>query len=120
MKESFVKDMYAAVDSMEAGRLVEFIHDDGLFKFANAPAVEGKGNIRAFLDGFYKSIKDIRHDQIEDWQVNGTRFAIGRVTYTRHDDSKLQVPFSVVLKMEDELVREYLIFVDASDLYKSN
>jgi hypothetical protein len=120
MKDNFVTDMFAAVDSMDAGKLVEFIDQGGIFKFANAHAVEGKENIRTFLDGFFKSINNIRHDQIEDWQVNGTRFAIGRVTYTRHDDSTLQVPFSVVLKMKDDLVRDYLIYVDASELYKSN
>jgi hypothetical protein len=120
MKDNFVYDMYAAVDSMEAEKLMAFIDEDGSFKYANAPAVEGKNNIKAFLNGFYKSIKSIKHDQIEDWQVNGTRFAIGRVTYTRHDDSILQVPFSVVLKMKDEKVKDYLIYVDASELYQSN
>jgi hypothetical protein len=120
MKDNFVYDMYAAVDSMKAENLMVFLADNGIFKFANAPAVEGKDNIKLFLDGFYKSIKGIRHDQIEDWQVNGTRFAIGRVTYTRHDDSILQVPFSVVLKMKDEKVKDYLIYVDASELYSSN
>jgi hypothetical protein len=112
--------MYAAVDSMESENLMAFLDDYGVFKYANAPAVEGKDNIKAFLDGFYKSIKNIKHDQIEDWQVNGTRFAIGRVSYTRHDDSVLQVPFSVVLKMKDEKVKDYLIYVDASQLYQSN
>ena len=50
--------------------------------------------------------------------VDDKRFATGRVTYTRHDDSTLQVPFSVILKMQGDLIDEYLIFVDTSELYK--
>jgi len=120
MQDNFVKDMYAIVDSRDPQKFSELFAEDGVFKFANMPAVEGKGNILDFVKGFFQSIKDIGHDQIEDWQVNGTRFATGRVTYTRHDNSELVVPFSVLLRMNDNLIKDYLVYVDASELYKDN
>lgn len=116
--DNYVKDMYKVVDAMDGAGLANMMTENGSFRFANIPAVKGKEAITGFLDNFFQSIKGIAHDQLEDWKVNDTRFATGRVTYTRHDDSTLAVPFSVVLKMQGDLINDYLIFVDASELYK--
>jgi ketosteroid isomerase-like protein len=116
--DNFVKDMYGIVDAKDGAALAAIMTEDGIFRFANIPAVQGKEAITGFLDNFFQSIKGIAHDQLEDWKVDSTRFATGRVTYTRHDDSALAVPFSVILKMQGDLIAEYLIFVDASELYK--
>lgn len=117
-KNTFVKDMYKIVDAKDGAALATMMTEDGIFKFANLPAVQGTDNIIAFLDGFFQSIKGIAHSQIEDWMIDNSRFAIGTVTYTRQDDSTLAVPFSVVLKMRGDMIAEYLIYVDASELYK--
>jgi ketosteroid isomerase-like protein len=116
-KDTYIKDMYSVVDAMNGAGLAAMMTENALFRFANIPAVEGKEAITGFLDNFFQSIKGIAHDQLEDWKVDDTRFATGRVTYTRHDDSKLQVPFSVILKMQGDLIDKYLIFLDASELY---
>ena len=116
--DSFVKDMYSIVDAKDGAALAALMTEDGIFRFANMPAVKGKEEIAGFLDGFFQSIKGIAHSQIEDWIVDSTRFVTGTVAYTRHDDSALAVPFSVILKMQGSLIAEYLIFVDTSELYK--
>jgi ketosteroid isomerase-like protein len=116
--DTYIQDMYRVVDSMDGAGLAAMMTGDGIFRFANAPGVEGREAITGFLDNFYQSIKKIRHDQLQDWKVDDMRFATGRVSYTRHDDSTLEVPFSVVLKMDGELIKEYLVYVDASELYQ--
>jgi ketosteroid isomerase-like protein len=116
--DNYIKDMYKVVDAMDGAGLANMMTENGAFRFANIPAVTGRTAISEFLDNFFQSIKGIAHDQLEDWKVEDTRFATGRVTYTRHDDSTLQVPFSVILKMQGKLINEYLIFVDTSELYK--
>src|SRR5210317_1749509 len=98
--DNYVKDMYRMVDSMDGAGLARMMTENGSFRFANIPAVEGREAVTGFLNNFFQSIKGIAHDHIEDWKVDDTRFATGRVTYTRHDDSTLAVPFSVVLKMQ--------------------
>ena len=115
--DNYIKNMYSLVDTMDRAGLAAMMTENGKFRFANIPAVEGREAITGFLDNFYQSIKGIAHDQLEDWKVDDTRFATGRVTYTRHDDSTLAVPFSVILKMKGDLIHEYLIFVDTSELY---
>ena len=116
--DNFIKDMYSVVDAKDGAALSAMMTENGIFRFANIPGVQGRENIAGFLDNFFQSIKGIAHDQLEDWKVDDTRFATGRVTYTRHDDSLLPVPFSVILKMKGDLIDQYLIFVDASELYK--
>jgi len=115
--DNYIKNMYALVDAMDSAGLAAMMTGDGVFRFANMPVVKGREAIKSFLDNFFQSIKGIAHDQLEDWKIGDIRFATGRVSYTRHDDSKLQAPFSVILKMQGDQVDEYLIFVDASELY---
>jgi ketosteroid isomerase-like protein len=114
----FILEMYKAVDAKSSTGMCEFVTEDATFRFANLPAVEGKNNIISFLDGFFQSIKAIRHTDIEYRNVGNEWFVNGTVTYTRHNDTILQVPFSVLLKMRENLIKDYLIFVDASELYK--
>lgn len=116
--DNYIKDMYGVVDAMNGAGLAAMMTENGKFRFANIPAVEGRENITGFLDNFYQSIKGIAHSQLEDWKVDNNRFATGLVTYTRHDDTSLSVPFSVILKMQGDLIDEYLIFVDTSELYQ--
>ena len=115
--DNFVKDLFATVDNMDGASLAGMMTPNGLFRFANIPGVQGREAIIAFLENFFQSIKAIKHDQLEDWTIGDTRFATGRVTYTRHDDTALSVPFANILRMKDGLIDEYLIFVDASALY---
>lgn len=118
MQDDFIKKMYGIVDEMDGKKFSELFTEDGVFKFGNMPAVEGKANVSEFASGFFQSIKSIAHDQVQDWQVDAVRFATGRVKYTRHNDTELEVPFSVLLKMNGNLIKDYLVYVDASELYK--
>ena len=115
--DNYIKNMYKVVDAMDGAGLAKMMTGNGSFRFANMPAVAGREAVTEFLDNFFQSIKSIAHSEIEDWNVDDTRFATGRVTYTRHDDSALAVPFSVILKMQGDLINDYLVFVDASELY---
>lgn len=114
----FILRMYEAIDRKDSHGMVEFLTDDASFKFANIPVVQGNLNIESFLDGFFASIKAISHTDIEHWNSGDAWFVTGTVTYTRHDDSTLPVPFGVLLIMKGNLIHDYRIFVDASELYR--
>jgi ketosteroid isomerase-like protein len=118
MSESkWVSRLFAAIDSKDADAFVGFLTEDSTFAFGNATPVAGKGAIRELLVGFFGSIRALRHEVTDVWTLPDVVVAVGRVTYTRHDGSKLPVPFADVLKMSKGLVREYTIYVDASKLY---
>ena len=117
-RDTFAVELYSVVDTMDAGRLSTYLTEDSQFRFANIPAVEGRENIRQFLEGFYQTIKSIRHSGIESWWKDDQCFVTGKVTYVRPDDFSLTVPFGVQLKLDGDLIQEWLIFVDNSELYK--
>lgn len=118
MKQDFIPAMFKTIDQFGSRSLADMITENGSFRFANMPAVVGRENIFQFLEGFFKSIKAISHTDLEYWFVDNVWIATGNVTYTRHNGSLLRVPFSVILKMDKDLISEYLIFVDASTLYQ--
>ena len=115
----YIPEMYRKVDAMDTDGFVNLFTQDGIFRWANMPPVIGKQNITAFLTGFFQSIKAIKHTDLEYWEVPGVRFATGYVNYTRHNETVLRVPFSVILKFKGDLINEFLIFVDTSELYSS-
>ncbi len=114
----WVADLFAAIDRQDAPGFSEFLTNDARFVFGNLPAVAGREAIRDFVDGFFKSIRALSHSVGEAWQVEDLLICSGEVTYTRHDDSSLTVPFANILKLTGEQVRDYRIYVDASALYR--
>ena len=110
--------MYNAIDAKDSEGMCNFLTEDSSFTFANMPAVIGKSNIIAFLDGFFQSIKGLHHTVAETRYSDDAWFANGMVTYTRLNETTLRVPFAVLLKMKSDLILDYRIYVDASELYK--
>ena len=111
--------LFRSVDQSDADALVAFMTDEASFKFANAPVLRGKPAIREMLIGFFDSIKGLEHQLADTWQQDGAVICHGTVTYTRHDESTLTVPFANIFRLKDNLIDEYMIYVDASQLYAS-
>jgi ketosteroid isomerase-like protein len=113
----WLEKVFEAVDSKDAEKLVSYMADDAVFRFANAQEVEGKEDILSMLQSFYASIEALNHKIIDSWQVDDNVICRGEVTYTRMDGSQLSVPFANFFKMKGNLIKSYLIYVDASQLY---
>ncbi|NOY06437.1 MAG: nuclear transport factor 2 family protein [Chlorobi bacterium] len=109
--------LFDTIDNKDADGFVAFLTEDATFTFGNADPVQGKTAIKELLIGFFGSIKAIRHEILDVWTHPDAVISRGTVTYTRHDSSTLTVPFANIFKMENNLVREYLIYVDTSQLY---
>ncbi len=109
--------LFDTIDNKDADGFVTFLTEDAEFVFGNAEPVQGKAAIKELLVGFFGSIKAIGHEIPDVWEHPDAVITRGTVTYTRHDSSKLAVPFANVFKMENGLIREYLIYVDTSRLY---
>lgn len=117
MTQKDIFRLFNAIDNADTETFVSFLSDDAVFRFGNMPAVEGKENIRQFLNNWFPTIRGVEHDQIEIWEAGGVRIMNGRVTYTRHNGSQLSVYFSNTFKLKGDKIKDYLIFVDTSQLY---
>lgn len=114
---TWLTEMFAAVDTFDVQTFLTFLSPDCEFRFANAPSVYGHDAIRSVLDSLFTALKGIAHKDLEAWVHPDATICTGKVTYVRHDDTELTVPFAVIFKLEHKLVRQYLIFVDNSQLF---
>ena len=118
MKKEDILALFHSIDTANVQTFLSYLHPEANFKFANMPVVSGTKNIGEFLTGFFSSIKGLKHKNLEIYELEGIRFVNGNVTYTRHDGSTLAVDYSNTFKLKDNKIKEYLIYVDNSELYK--
>jgi ketosteroid isomerase-like protein len=112
-----LRSLFAAIDAKDTERFLGFLTDEATFRFGSAPAVQGRDAIRAAVDGFFQSIAACHHELSQI--VSGTDVLVceGEVTYTRHDNSQLTLPFANVFELEGGIISAYKIYVDAGPLY---
>jgi ketosteroid isomerase-like protein len=112
----WVRDVFAAIDAMDAARFGTFLHPEVRFQFGNMPVVSGAGQATAFVAGFFESIAAIRHEVPDVFDWGDTWACRGRVTYTRHTGSTLEVPFANFFGLCDGRILSYQIYADTSQL----
>jgi len=118
-KNNWVERLIQNIDDKDVEGFLSFLSEDVCFRFGNAEPVNGKATVGDVVGGFFESIKALHHDVSDIWQEEGAVICHGIVTYTRHDSSTLTVPFANIFKLDGDLIREYLIYIDVSELYKT-
>ena len=114
-----LKNIFIAVDRMDADGFASFLHQDCRFRFGNQADVFGRAAARDYVANFFTSINGLSHDIVESCNFKQALWCHGQVTYTRKDGTILTVPVSNFMRLhEDNTIDEYLIFVDTSELYK--
>jgi len=117
---TWLTEMFAAVDAFDVETFLSFLAPDCMFRFGNTAPIYGHDAIRAAVAGLFAGLKGIGHANLAAWVHPHTVICRGDVTYTRHDDSTLTVPFAVIFKRKNDLVQEYLIYVDISQLFPTD
>jgi ketosteroid isomerase-like protein len=113
----WLEELFEAIDSKDAAAFAGFLTEDAVFRFGNGPLARGRDDVRDTVAAFFAGVKSLKHSIRESWTVADAVVMHGHVTYTRLDGSDLTVPFANVFKLDGALVREYLIFADASQLW---
>ena len=119
MKKEDIHSLFQSIDKFDTKSFVSYLDDEANFKFGNMPVVSGKDAIFEFVAGFFQAIKAISHTNFEVWELEGIRFINATVTYTRLDGSTLTVNFSNTFKLKGDKIKDYLIFIDNSELFKA-
>jgi ketosteroid isomerase-like protein len=117
MTEGWIADLFRTIDDKNAGAFADFLAPDATFQFGNAPPVTGRDAIHETVRQFFAGIQALRHELFDTWAVADAVICRGRVTYVRLDGSRLEAPFANIFKRRDGLVKDYLIYVDASQLF---
>ena len=114
---AWLEKLFATIDAKDDEGFVAFLTEDAVFRFGNAEPARGKQAVRDAVAGFFSSVKGLEHTVRESWTQPDAVVMHGEVTYTRHDGSRLSVPFANVFKLDGALVSEYLVFADVSRLW---
>jgi limonene-1,2-epoxide hydrolase len=112
-------NLFAAIDAKDTERFLGFLTDEASFRFGSAPAVQGKEAIHSAVGGFFSSIADLRHDLARSVAEDEVVICEGEVTYTRHNSTRITLPFVNVLEFDGELIVDYKIYMDVGPLYDS-
>lgn len=109
--------LFAAIDAKDAATFVSYLTEDAVFRFGSAPPVHGREAIREAVDAFFATIAGCRHTISNSLRSGSTLVCEGEVTYRRHDDSEITVPFADIFEYEGDLIAHYKIYIDISPVY---
>lgn len=116
MKEK-IESLFKTIDKKDAVGFASFLTEGASFKFANAPQVTGRENIRNAVADFFLSIKGLSHRILKVYEAGDFLICEGEVTYIKHDGKELTLPFADILKNQGGLISDYRIYMDPSSLY---
>ena len=115
--ENMAQQLFQSIDNKDTETFLSFLADNVSFRFGNTGPISGKVATGEAVSGFFSSIQAVHHELAACWNEDDAVICHGTVTYTRHDSTTLSVPFANILVMHKNLIKDYLIFVDISDLY---
>jgi hypothetical protein len=119
MSREFFRELFDQVDSAAAISAAENFTYDGTFQFANYPPMIGPTAITQFITAMFDLVTGVSHEIYNFWELaDRTAFTRGTVTFTKHNDTKLVVPFATVSQFNEDytLLIHHQVFVDASSL----
>ncbi len=114
---AWMGQLLACVDARDTAAFLAFLHDDASFRFANQAAARGREAILAAVEGFFGTVRGLRHDITGAWALPGRAGCEGRVTYTRHDGSQVTLPFANVFDIRGDRIAAYRVYIDATPLF---
>ena len=109
--------LFVSIDAMDTEGFLGFIAPDAEFRFGSASPVKGHDGIRAAVQGFFSSFAALSHDLQRLVADGNTVVCEGEVTYTRHDGSRITLPFCNVFETDGGVITLYRIYVDVAPLY---
>jgi hypothetical protein len=114
----WVSDLFKAIDEMDTDKFLSFLDEGCKFKFGNAPEATGKEEIKKAVTDFFGLIDGLKHNILKTWEFEGTIICQGEVTYTKKNDSQVTLPFANIFEMENNLVKNYMVYADIGPVFQ--
>ena len=112
-----MKSVFDAIDRKDTQQFIAYLAPDAVFRFGSAAPVQGRDEIAGAVDAFFSSIAGCRHVLHDTWQGDNSFACEGEVTYRRHDNSEITLPFVDVFDLRGDLISGYRIYIDIAPLF---
>jgi len=103
----------AAVD---ARLFASILAPDARFQLGGHPPVVGSSAIEAFVGDFFKGFTSIRHTLVEAFEFSDVLIYEAEVQYHFRDGRVERLPYVNVLRIPQDAVQSYRIYLDLSPL----
>jgi ketosteroid isomerase-like protein len=108
-----MKAMFDCIDGQDLDGFLQFLADDAVFRFGNAPSMKGKEAIRAGTLGFYSQIQSLRHEMTGEWITGNVTVVEFDSFYKRRDGVVVSVPcFN-----DQRLIEDYRININLGPVF---
>lgn len=108
--------LFKSIDAQDADGFANYFAKEGLFVFGSFPEARGREAISGFVSYFFGTIKSLSHKIGPIAQANGLIYVHFDVTYVLEDGQTVTIPGLETLKVNNDLVDEYIIYMDPSKL----
>jgi limonene-1,2-epoxide hydrolase len=109
--------LFASIDAMDTESFLGFIAEDCTFRFGSSPEVKGHAGIASAVEDFFSMFAALEHKLHRFIADDKAVVCEGEVTYTRHDGSKVTLPFANVFEVKNRLITLYRIYIDIGPLF---
>ncbi len=113
---NLIKDLYESIDAKKTNYLDQILAEQVQFRIGNYDIVSGKQAVLAANQEFFTSIDKMSHTIDNVWAVKDDIICNGQVSYVRLDGSEFSVTFATTLKLQENRIIDYLVYVDISGL----
>jgi ketosteroid isomerase-like protein len=117
MSSALLDRLFSAIDAMDIEAFVACLTDNGVFRFGSAPPVQGRDAVGRAVGDFFGTIAGLSHEITRTVSDGDALICEGEVTYTRHDGSRITLPFADIFELDDGLIADYRIYADIGPLY---
>ena len=117
MNDDRLADLFGAIDAKDVEAFGAHLTEDAAFRFGSQEGVQGRDAVCDYVAAFFDSIQALEHTLTAIWRDEGALVCEGRVTYTRHDETQVTLPFVDVFRLRDDAISEYLIYMDPGPLF---
>jgi len=114
--KQLITDLYRHVDGKNVNALNELLSEEVSFRLGNGDEIIGKNAVLAANANFFSSITSMHHSIADIVSLDDKLFCHGEVDYIRLDGSHCSAYFSTMLVLENNKIRDYLVFADISAL----
>ncbi len=115
--DEFVRDYWLSIDALDMERFLSFFTPDCTMGFGSYPLVHGLEGVRGMIAPVFAGVAGMRHRRVGLWVEEDATLARGEVTYTRHDQSTVTLPFMTYFHFAQGRIQWTHVYIDIAPLY---